>query len=73
MAEKLTARQRAQKLLKAQRESDKCLTDPEYHPDPRVAARALDGDLMKKRGETPPWEVVEAEDGQPSIVQTDGT
>ena len=42
--------------MKAQREADQCLTDPEYHPDPRVAARHLDGALMKKRGETPPWE-----------------
>lgn len=53
---KLTARQQAQRQLKAQREADRCLSDPEYHPDPRVAARHLDGALMKKRGETPPWE-----------------
>ena len=54
---KLTARQRAARQLKAQRDSDKCLTDPEYHPNPKVAARHLDGEAMKKRGETPPWEV----------------
>jgi len=65
MAEKLTARQRVAKQMRLQREANDCLTDPEYHPDPRVAARHLDGALIKKRGETPPWE--EQSDGDSAV------
>ena len=54
---KLTARQRVARQARAERMSNDCLTDPEYHPNPKVAARHLDGEAMKKRGETPPWEV----------------
>jgi hypothetical protein len=62
MAQKLTARQRVAVQQRKEREANNCLTDPEFHPDPRVAARHLDSALMKKRGETPPWE--EATDGE---------
>jgi len=55
-SKKLTKRQEVQRQMRLERTANDCLSDPEFHPDPRVAARHLDGQAMKKRGETPPWE-----------------
>ena len=34
--------------------------DPRYDANPREAARAIDGEAYRARGETPPWEEEEA-------------
>ena len=60
-----TSAQRNARLAKLKEKGESALRDPEYHPDPRQAARHLDGQLMKARGETPPWEKQEGDvDGE---------
>ena len=63
MAKKLTARQASLKAARMRDEADAAIHNLEYHPDPRVAARHLDGKIIRARGETPPWEE-ETDDGQ---------
>ncbi len=56
MAKKLTARQASLKAARMRDDAEAAIRNPEFHPDPRVAARHLDGQIIRKRGETPPWE-----------------
>jgi hypothetical protein len=49
-----TARERQRRARAA--EKAKAPVEAKYAADPREAARAIDGEAMKARGETPPWE-----------------
>lgn len=53
-------RQRRERLERKGREP----TEPEYDANNVEAARAVDGKAMRARGEVPPWEETDAEQGE---------
>ena len=54
MGRRLTAQEK-QRRAKAAAKAKEPL-DPRYDANPREAARAIDGEAYRARGETPPWE-----------------
>lgn len=60
MGRRLTAQEK-QRRAKAAAKAKEPL-DPRYDANPREAARAIDGEAYRARGETPPWEEEEEED-----------
>lgn len=55
MKKRLTPAQRRQRQARLMRKAEEPVED-KYHHDPVVAAKAIDGEIIRARGETPPWE-----------------